>query len=582
MKIGTLPVGSRLWAGLLAGYFAFSLVGCSAGKSGGTESRDPAADHLVATSRSEPKTFNRLVSPHAAEDLFAKLTQATLLRLNYATGQLEPRLATSWTSSSPDGRVWTLKLRPGVVFSDGTPFTAADVQFTFRVLFDKQIASELASSVLVGGQPIEVRAIDDNTIVLTFAEPYGPGLSLLDAIPILPRHKLEAAYQAGTFHDAWGLSTPVADLVGLGPFVLTQYVPGERLVFARNPHFWGKDERGPLPRLAGIDLQIVPEQNAELLRLEAGTVDLTTGPARPEDIASLRKLEAGGQIKLVNAGVTVTPNLLWFNLAPGAASAKDRPWLQREELRRAISLAVDRKLLADSVYLGAAEPISGPITPGNRQWYTPGPAPEHDVTRAKNLLASIGLIDRNGDGLLEDAAGRPAKFSILTQQGNTTRERSVAFLAEQLRQVGLSVDVVTLEHSAMIDKYTAGAYDAMYFYFPTDSLDPARNPEFWLSSGELHVWQPNQKKPARAWEASIDDLMRRQAAIVDPAERVRLLGDAEKIFADHMPAIYFVAEQVTIPMSARVRDATPSVLGSPVLWNAEVLSLAPRASTPRQ
>jgi peptide/nickel transport system substrate-binding protein len=122
----------------------------------------------------------------------------------------------------------------------------------------------------------------------------------------------------------------------------------------------------------------------------------------------------------------------------------------------------------------------------------------------------------------------------------------------------------------------------MYFYFPTDSFDPARNPEFWLSSGGFHVWQPNQKKPARPWEASIDDLMRRQAATVDPAERTRLFGDAEKIFAEHMPAIYFVAEQVTIPMSARVRDATPSVLGPPVLWNAEVLSLAPRAGTPRQ
>jgi peptide/nickel transport system substrate-binding protein len=582
VKIGKPLAPMRLSAGLLAGCFVFSLVACSGGRPGGTEGHDPAADRLVATFRSEPKTFNRLISSRAAEDLFAKLTQATLLRLNYATGQLEPRLAMSWTSSSPDGRVWTLKLRPGVVFSDGTPFTAADVQFTFRVLFDKQVGAELASSVLVGGQPIDVRAIDDNTIVLTFAEPYGPGLSLLDAIPILPRHKLEAAYQAGTFHDAWGLSTPVADLVGLGPFVLTQYVPGERLVFARNPHFWGKDGHGALPRLAGIDLQIVPEQNAELLRLEAGTADLTTGPARPEDLGSLRKLEAGGQIKLVDAGLTVTPNCLWFNLTPGAASAKDRPWLQREELRRAISLVVDRKMLADSVYLGAAEPISGPITPGNRQWYMPAPAPEHDIARAKALLASIGLVDRHGDGLLEDAAGRQARFSILTQQGNTTRERSVAFLAEQLRQIGLSVDVVTLEQGAMIEKYMGGGYDAMYFYFPTDSFDPARNPEFWLSSGGFHVWQPNQKKPARPWEASIDDLMRRQAAVVDPAERARLFGDAEKIFAEHMPAIYFVAEQVTIPMSARVRDATPSVLGPPVLWNAEVLSLAPRAGTPRQ
>ena len=568
-------------AGVLAACLALGLSACSTAKPAGSDG-SPAADHLIATFRSEPKTFNRLVSSRTAEDLFARLTQSTLLRLNYVTGALEPRLATSWTSSSPDGRVWTLKLRPGVVFSDGAPFSAADVQFTFRVLFDKQVASPLSTSVLVGGQPIDVRALDDSTVVLTFAEPYAPGLSLLDAIPILPRHKLEAAYQAGRFRDAWGLSTPVADLVGLGPFVLTQYVPGERLVFARNPHFWGKDDRGPLPRLAGIDLQIVPDQNAELLRLETGAADLTTGPARPEDLASLRKLEASGQIKLANAGLTVAPDSLWFNLTPGAAAAKDRPWLQREELRRAISLAVDRQQLADSVFLGAAEPISGPITPGNRQWSTALPPPEHDVARAKSLLASIGLVDRQHNGLLEDASGRPARFSILTLQGNTTLERSVAFLAEQLRQIGLTCDVVTLEQGAMIEKYMAGAYDAMYFYFPTDSFDPARNLDFWLSSGDFHVWQPHQTKPARPWEASIDDLMRREAALADPAERVRLVGEAQKIFAEHLPAIFFVAEQMTIPMSARVRDATPSVLTPPVLWNAEVLSLGPRGSVPRQ
>src|SRR5262249_41787980 len=95
---------------------------------------------LVATFRTEPLTYNRFLSPASAEDLFVRLTQAPLVRLNRVTGELEPWLATSWTSSSADGRVWTLKLRPGVVFSDGAPFTAADVQFTFQALYDKQVA----------------------------------------------------------------------------------------------------------------------------------------------------------------------------------------------------------------------------------------------------------------------------------------------------------------------------------------------------------------------------------------------------------------------------------------------------------
>ena len=134
-----------------------------------------APARLVATSRTEPKSFNRLVSPFAAEELFVRLTQATLLRVNHVTGQLEPWLATSWTGSD-DGKTWTLKLRPDVTFSDGTAFSSADVQFTFDALFDKRVASELATSLLVGGQPIVARATSADTVILTFAASYGPGL----------------------------------------------------------------------------------------------------------------------------------------------------------------------------------------------------------------------------------------------------------------------------------------------------------------------------------------------------------------------------------------------------------------------
>jgi len=527
---------------------------------------------LIATFRTEPRTFNRFASPQAAEDLVARLTQATLVRLNRVTGEIEPWLATEW-SASPDGRAYTLKLRQGVTFSDGAPFSAADVQFTFRALFDKQVNSALASSLLVAGEPLGVRVLDETTIVITLAAPYGPGLALLDAIPILPRHKLEAAYLAGTFRDAWGLGTPAADIVGLGPFVLREYVPGQELLFARNPRYWRRDERGlPLPRLDEIEVQIVPEQDGELLRLENGTADLTTSQVRPEDLATLRRLESAGRLQIANVGVGLNPDGLWFNLAPGAPVAKDKPWLQRDELRRAISYAVDRQALADTVFLGAAKPIYGPVTPGNREWFVADlPKTEYDPARAKALLATLGLSDRDGDGLLEDASGRPARFSILTQKGHTILERSAEVLREQLRRVGLTVDIAPLEHVAMLEKFNKGEYEAMYFYIGADSFDPARNPDFWMSSGDFHLWQPAQKTPGRPWEASIDDLMRRESTTLDRTEQKRLFGEIQKIFAEHLPVVYFVAPDVIIAMSERVHGATPSILQPPVLWNAETL-----------
>ena len=140
---------------------------------------------LVATYRTEPQTFNRFVSPNAAEELLTRLTQATLLRVNRITRELEPRLATEWTSS-PDHLTWTLKLREGVRFSDGVPFTSADVVFTFQALYDKRVGSDIAESMMIGGHPVGVRALDDRTIELKLPAPYGPGLTLLDSVPRMP------------------------------------------------------------------------------------------------------------------------------------------------------------------------------------------------------------------------------------------------------------------------------------------------------------------------------------------------------------------------------------------------------------
>ncbi len=503
--------------------------------------------------------------------------------MNRETGDLEPRLAREW-SAADDGLTWTLNLRDDVVFSDNVPFTAADVVFTLQAMYDRRVASPMAGGHLVDRKPLLARAVDDHTVQITFPAPFGPGLRILEDVPILPRHKLEGALRDGSFATAWNLMTPPAGLAGLGPFVLAEYIPGQTMRFRRNPHFWRVDDRGiALPYLDEIDLQIVPEQDAAMLRLESGEVDVTSDSVRPEDLATLRTLAAQGSIHLIDAGVSLDPQLLWFNLAPAAPSAKGRPWLQREQLRRAISSGVDREALANTVYLGAAEPVFGPVTPGAGAWYRPDlPHTDFDPAEAKALLAEIGLVDRDSDGLLEDADGRPAEFSILTQTGNTARERMAAVLQQQLKAIGLTVDIVATEFNTVITRFGQGQYDAMLFSTFTSSSDPASNLDFWMSSGAFHFWNPGQSKPATSWEAEVDDLMRRQSTTLDGSERHRLFADVQRIFAEHLPVLAFAAPRVTVATSARVQGVTPSVLVPPVLWNAEVLSVAPPPKSPGQ
>ena len=214
---------------------------------------------LVATLRTEPKTFNRYTGNGFPTHLIATLTQARLVRINNATSELEPWLAERWTISD-DRRTYTLNLRESVRFSDGAPFTAGDVLFSFAAVYDSKTASPLADSLRVNGKPLEVRAISPSVVALTFPEPYGPGLRMLDNLPIYPRHRLARALADGSFGTAWGPQTPPGEMAGLGPFVLTQYDPGQRLAFARNPHYWRRDAAGrTLPFLDRLTLEIVPD-----------------------------------------------------------------------------------------------------------------------------------------------------------------------------------------------------------------------------------------------------------------------------------------------------------------------------------
>ncbi len=496
--------------------------------------------------------------------------------MNRVTEALEPWLAERWVRSA-DGREYTITLREGLAFSDGRPFSADDVLFSFRAAYDRAAGSVMADSLLAGGEPLRVTASDARTIIITFAQPFGPGLRLLDNLPILPKHILEPALANGQFAGAWGLGTPVDRIVGLGPFVLAEYVPGQRLAFARNPRYFRNDAAGtPLPYLDRLVVEIVPEQTAQVLRLEAGQLDTTISEVRPEDYAPLKRAADAGRVQLLDLGVGFDPESFWINLKPGAFGGDPRAaWLQRDELRRAISLAVDRQAFNDAVYLGAGAPAFGPITSANRKWYAADlPKPPHDPVRAKALLASIGLVDRNGDGIAEDARGHAARFSLLTQKGQTALERGSAVIRDELRKIGVVVDVSPLERNAVVQRFLTGrGYDAVYFRVGTTDTDPALNPDYWFSSGGSRVWNLAQPTPATEWERRIDALMLAQSSSVDDGERKRLFDEVQRIYAEHLPVVHFVAPKVFVAASARVKNLTPAIARPQLLWAADTLAV---------
>ena len=531
---------------------------------------------LVGSVRAEPRSFNRYINNGQTEETVAFLTQAKLVRVNRITDEVEPWLAESWeeVSQPAAGPVYRVKLREGVTFSDGVPFTSADVLFAFQAIDDPRVTSPLADSLRVNGQPLKVRALADHDVEVAFPSAYGAGVRMLDALWILPKHKLEPALRAGTLAQAWGLTTPPADMAGLGPFVLREYRAGERMVFARNPHYWRRDEQGrPLPYLDRLTLEILPDQTAELLRLQSGQLDFTHSAVRSEDYLSLKRAQDEGHVHLLDLGIGLDPDWFWFNLSQPAAGSK--PWLRALEFRQAISISVNRQAYTETVFLGAAVPVHGPITPGNPTWYWPElPGGEYDPARAKALLAGLGLTDRNGDGMLEDGQGRPVRFTVLLQRGIAAVERGATFIRDEVAKVGVELVVVGLDAGAVFQRWGSADYEVVFHRLLFTDTDPAANLDFWLSSGSQHVWNPAQKKPATDWEQQIDTLMRRQAASLDREERARLFREAQRIFSEHVPILNFAAQRLFLATSARLTNATPSRLIPLILWNADTLAAA--------
>jgi peptide/nickel transport system substrate-binding protein len=324
-------------------------------------------------------------------------------------------------------------------------------------------------------------------------------------------------------------------------------------------------------------VEIIPDQSAELLRLESGQLDMMTSEISPQAYAPLKRAADEGRVKLLDLGVSRNADGFWFNLKPGALGQDPRAsWLQRDELRRAISMAVDRKLFADTVFFGAGVPVYGPETPANKTWYWPGlPQIPHDPAAAKQLLASIGLSDRNGDGLLDDADNHTARFTLLTQKGRPNLERGAAVIRDELKKIGLTVDVVMLDAGAVIDQLLHARYEAIYFNADKSDLDPGSNPDFWFSFGTAHMWNLEEKTPVTAWERQIDELMARQIASVDDGERKALYNDVQKIFSEHQPIVYFVAPRIYVAHAARIVSLTTSEYRPQLLWRPDLVAVVP-------
>src|SRR6266850_2686949 len=222
-----------------------------------------AGGQLAIILRAEPRTLNPVIGIDVPSHDVVWRTMADLIHINAETQQTEPALARSWTVS-PDGRRFTLSLRRGVRFSDGAAFDADDVLFSFQVYLDEKVASPQRDLLIVGGQPIVLRKLDQFTVQVDLAEPYAVAERLFDGIAMLPRHVLDTPYKEGRLTQAWALGMPAQAFAGLGPFRFKEHQPGQQITLERTPFYWKTDRAGNhLPYLDRLVFLFVPSEDAQ-------------------------------------------------------------------------------------------------------------------------------------------------------------------------------------------------------------------------------------------------------------------------------------------------------------------------------
>src|SRR5215472_3516574 len=356
--------------------------------------------------RSEPKTFDPLKVEDDASAAIRYLTGGVLVRLNRQTQALEPGLATSWKVSK-DSREITFKLRGGVSFSDGTPFSAEDVAYTVQQLMDPRLHSATGDAFRTGPGKVSTKIISATEITIAFPAPVAGLDRQFDQVAMVSAH------------------SPKKEMAVLGPFMVADYKPGATVWLKRNPNYWKTDEQGhKLPYLDAIQLDIQPNRDVEMLRFKRNEIDLINSL----DSEYFDKLATTASNVVHDAGASLDSEQMWFNeVGRAPLPAYKKAWFRSTNFRRAISEAVNRNDMARIVFRGHAQPAIGPVSPANRFWFNTRLKPEnYSPEAALQTLKSEGFQLQNG--VLKDKDGHEVVFSIITNSGNKSREQMATMI----------------------------------------------------------------------------------------------------------------------------------------------------------
>jgi len=488
---------------------------------------EPAhGDALLEGSIGDATNLLPMLSSDTASHGIANLVFNGLLKYDKNI-ELTGDLAERWDVSE-DGAQITFHLRKGVTWHDGTPFTAGDALFTYELMVDPKTPTAYANDFL---QVEKAEVPDDYTFRVTYRRPFAPGLPSW-GMGIVPAHLLKG-------EDI--TRTPLArEPVGTGPYVFQRWIQGQELLLRANPDYFEGE-----PYITEHKVRIIPDLATMFLELRAGGVDLM----------GLTPLQFKRQTvdqdfqSRFNRYTYLASNYTYmgFNLLD--------PKFQDKRVRQAIAHAINKEQIIEGVLLGLGEPASGPYKPGSWVHNPDVKQYPHDPERARLLLAEAGWSGGHADGILRKE-GQPFRFTILTNQGNETRQKTGVIIQSNLKQIGLDVQLRSIEWAAFLKEFVDKKnFEALILGW---TIPP--DPDLF------DVWHSSKNRPGELNFISyrneeVDRLIEQGRYTFDEDLRRQSYHRIQEILAEDQPYVFLYVPQALVAVSSRVHGIEPAPIG---------------------
>jgi peptide/nickel transport system substrate-binding protein len=425
-----------------------------------------------------------------------------------------PRLATSWTPSA-DGKTWTYKVRPGVKWSDGVPFTAADVAYTFNRILKGTYEQTNYSSYTAN--MISVTATDPTTVVFKLKSP-SPIMYHLD-VYILPEHIWSHISEKAVANYA---NEPTAGhpIVGTGPFMLTQVVKGQFVRMDKNPYYWG-----PPTHIDHLVFRVFNSQDSMAQALKRGEIDFADG-LDPGVFNALKNTAGITTVDAAYGGFNEIGMNSGAALTDGTPIGNGHPALKDVRVRQAINMAINRQEIVNKVF-GGYGTVASTIIPSlyADQHWDPGPnSLNYNVAKANQMLDAAGYA-RGSDGIRRMPNGSdPLVFRLYGRSSSDTSQRTVQYVASYLKAIGIKANVKIVSEDALTEFIGQGTFD-LFEWGWVDVPDPTYQLNVltcanrsYKDSGTIYAGLSDSFYCTKEYDA----LNAQQAAEIDPVKRIAI------------------------------------------------------------